>query len=145
MASYLGLPTPLIKPVAALAGWTFVMEAWMYATRLPAMSKYGVSADPDKCKEEMNTKIPIHIRQVAENFNHLHEQPTTFFAVALALTIVGDNHKYTKWATWGYVGTRVVHSVFQSLVNYIPVRFGLFVTSSAVLAGLTGRLAQLVF
>ena len=31
---------PLIRPVAALAGWTFVMELWMYATRIPAMSKY---------------------------------------------------------------------------------------------------------
>lgn len=70
MASYLGLPTPLVKPVAALAGWTFVMEAWMYATRLPAMSKYGVSTDPDKCKEDMNTKIPIQYRQIADNYNH---------------------------------------------------------------------------
>lgn len=75
----------------------------------------------------------------------MHEQPTTFFAVALALTIVGDNHKYTKWAAWGYVGTRIVHSLFQSLVNKVLVRFSIFLTSSAVLAGLTGRLAQLVF
>ncbi|POS69073.1 hypothetical protein DHEL01_v212532 [Diaporthe helianthi] len=145
MASYLGLPTPLLRPVAALAGWTFVMEAWMYATRLPAISKYGVSTDPDKCKEELNTKLPVRVRQIADNFNHLHEQPTTFFAVALALTIVGDSHKYTKWAAWGYVGIRIVHSVFQSLVNKILVRFSIFLTSSAVLAGLTGRLAQLVF
>ncbi|KAG8161104.1 hypothetical protein KVR01_009368 [Diaporthe batatas] len=145
MSSYLGLPTPLIRPVAALAGWTFVMEAWMYATRIPAVSKYGVSTDPDKCKEELNTKIPVHIRQIADNFNHLHEQPTTFFAVALALTIVGDNHKYTKYAAWGYVGIRVVHSLFQSLVNKVMVRLPIFITSSVVLAGLTGRLAQLVF
>lgn len=145
MASYLGLPTPLVKPVAALAGWTLVMEAAMFAVRLPAMGKYGVSTDPDKCKEDMNTKIPIHIRQVADNFNHLHEQPTTFYAVALALTIVGDNHKYTKYAAWGYVGVRIVHSLFQSLVNKVLVRFGIFSTSSIVLAGLTGRLAQLVF
>lgn len=145
MASYLGLPTPLVKPVAALAGWTFVMEAWMYGTRLPAMHQYEVSMDPAQIKEDMNTKIPIKYRQIADNYNHLHEQPTTFFAVALALTIVGDNHKYTKWAAWGYVGTRIVHSLFQSLVNKILVRFSIFATSSVVLAGLTGRLAQLVF
>ncbi|KAI3395629.1 hypothetical protein diail_1067 [Diaporthe ilicicola] len=145
MASYLGLPTPLVRPVAALAGWTFVMETFMYATRLPAMSKYEVSTEPDKCKEDLNTKIPIQIRQIADNYNHLHEQPTVFYAVALALTIVGDNHKYTKYAAWGYVGIRVVHSLFQSLVNKILVRFSIFSTSSIVLAGLTARLAQLVF
>lgn len=71
MASYLGLPTPLVKPVAALAGWTFVMETWMYATRLPAMSKYEVSTDPDKVKNDMNTKIPVHIRR------EYHASPAT--------------------------------------------------------------------
>ncbi|KAJ0118784.1 hypothetical protein N8I77_001432 [Diaporthe amygdali] len=145
MASYLGLPTPLVKPVAALAGWTFVMEAFMYATRIPAMHKYEVSTDPDKVKNDLNTKVPMNIRQIADNYNHLHEQPTTFYAVALALTIVGDNHRYTKYAAWSYVGIRIVHSLFQSLVNKVMVRFSMFVTSSAVLAGLTGRLAQLVF
>lgn len=44
--------SPLLRPVAALAGWTFVMEAWMYATRLPAMEKYGVSTDGDKVAED---------------------------------------------------------------------------------------------
>lgn len=80
MASYLGLPTPLVKPVAALAGWTFVMEAWMYATRLPAMSKYEVSTDPDKCKEDMNTKIPVHIRR------EYHPSPATVPRSMLSVT-----------------------------------------------------------
>jgi hypothetical protein len=28
-------PNPLLKPVIGLVGWTFVMEAWMYAYRIP--------------------------------------------------------------------------------------------------------------
>lgn len=140
-----GLHAPLVKPVAVLAGWTFVMEAWMYATRIPAMSKYNVSLDPDQISADMSTKIPIRYRQIADNYNHLHEQPTTFYAVALALTVLGDKHRYTQYAAWGYVGFRIVHSLFQSLVNKIMVRFQLFLGSSAVLAGLTARLLQLVF
>lgn len=136
---------PLVRPVAVLAGWTFVMEAWMYATRLPAASKYGVSLDPDKVRTEMETKIPIKYRQVADNYNHLHEQPTTFYAVALALAALGDTHRYTRYAAWGYVGLRVAHSLFQALVNKVVVRFQLFAGSSVVLAGLTARLLRLVF
>ena len=63
-----------------------------YATRIPAIQKYGVSTNPAKVKEEMNTKIPPSIRFIADNFNHLHEQPTVFFAVALGLALAGDNH-----------------------------------------------------
>ncbi|GIZ43762.1 hypothetical protein CKM354_000697700 [Cercospora kikuchii] len=145
MASQVLGHSPLIKPLVTLAGWTFVMEAWMYATRIPAISKYNVSVDPEKVKDDMNTKIPVAIRQIADNYNHLHEQPTVFFAVALALAVVGDDHPNTVKAAWTYVGARIVHSVFQSLVNKVMIRFQLFLGSSIVLAGLTGRLAQIVY
>lgn len=141
----LALSAPLVKPVAVLAGWTFVMEAWMYATRIPAMSRYGVSLEPGQIGADLSAKVPIRYRQVADNYNHLHEQPTTFYAVALALAALGDGHRYTRRAAWGYVGLRVAHSLFQALVNKVLVRFQLFLGSSVVLAGLTARLLRLVF
>ena len=36
----------LILPVLALASWTFVMWAWLYATRIPAVLKYKVVMTP---------------------------------------------------------------------------------------------------
>ena len=46
---------------------------------------------------------------------------------------------------WGYVALRVVHSLWQALVNRIPVRFGLFLLSSLVLFALVARAALQVF
>lgn len=71
------------------------------------------------------------------SYNHLHEQPTVFYAVTLALAILGDNHPYTLQAAWTYVGLRIVHSVFQSLVNKVMViremnRIGMIVDCSHV-------------
>ncbi|KAJ4983701.1 hypothetical protein SVAN01_10798 [Stagonosporopsis vannaccii] len=137
--------TRLLKPLIVLAGWTFVQEAWMYATRLPAIPKYNVNPDQAHVSEDMKTKIPIEIRRIADNYNHLHEQPTVFYSVAIALTLLGDNHEYTYLAAWGYTGLRIVHSLFQSLVNKVFTRFYIFVSSSIVLAGLTGRAATLLF
>jgi hypothetical protein len=117
----------------------------MYATRLPAISKYNISPDQRTISEEMQTKIPIEVRRIADNYNHLHEQPQVFYSVAIALTLLGDNHEYTYLAAWGYTGIRIAHSVFQSLVNKIFTRFYIFVTSSVVLAGLTARAATLAF
>lgn len=60
-----------------------------YATRLPAISKYNVSTSPDLVSHDMATKIPPQIRWKADNYNHLHEQPTVFYAVALGLAVIG--------------------------------------------------------
>ncbi|KZM21724.1 uncharacterized protein EKO05_0001737 [Ascochyta rabiei] len=137
--------TRLLKPLIVLAGWTFVQEAWMYATRIPAMSKYNINPDEKTVSGDMKTKIPIEVRRIADNYNHLHEQPQVFYAVAITLALLGDNHEYTYLAAWGYTGLRIVHSVFQSLINKVLVRFYIFGTSSVVLAGLTGRAATLLF
>lgn len=117
----------------------------MYATRIPAMSKYNVNPDESTISEDLKTKIPIETRRIADNYNHLHEQPQVFYAVAIVLTLLGDSHEYTYLAAWGYTGLRIVHSLFQSLINKVPNRFYIFGTSSVVLAGLTGRAATLLF
>jgi hypothetical protein len=87
--------TPLLKPVIALAGWSYLMELWMYSGRIPALTKYNLDLSPEKISDEMKTKIPPIVRYKADNYNHLHEQPTYFLAVALSLALIGDNHKYT--------------------------------------------------
>ena len=34
----------ILQPVVALLAWTMVMWVWMYATRIPAMTKAGIDA-----------------------------------------------------------------------------------------------------
>ncbi len=40
--------SPILAPVIALVLWSFVMWAWMYATRIPAMFKHKVTYDPHR-------------------------------------------------------------------------------------------------
>jgi len=104
--------TALIRPALALASWTFVMECWLYATRIPAISKYNVRTDPDATYADFNAHIPRSIQWKAENYNHLHEQPTVFYAVVLALAVqqLGGAERDDSAVTlaWGYVGVRYV-------------------------------------
>jgi hypothetical protein len=93
----------------------------------------------------MNNALPHDARWPADNYNHLLEQPTQFYAVALALALLGADDDLNVKLAWGYVGIRVAHSLVQAITNRIPVRFSLFALSSVALAGLTGRAAQLVF
>ena len=134
----------ILTPMLALIVWTFVMWVWMYATRLPAMSAAGI--DPGKIKRKGDLdKLPTKVQQIADNYNHLHEQPTVFYALAVYTHLVGAADPLNVGLAWAYVGIRVAHSLIQATVNFVPVRFFVFAASSIVLMVIAGRdLARLL-
>ena len=139
------LNASLIGPVVALALWTHLMWFWMYLTRIPAILGSGMKMDPTAPRGEQMATLPAKVRWKADNYNHLFEQPTVFYAVALGLAVVGDGSSVSITLAWTYVGLRVVHSIWQAVWNVIEVRFGLFLLSSLTLIALTVRAALLVF
>merc|ERR1712072_982404 len=138
-ASTLPTTQPLLGPVVGPCLAAFRLEAWMYALRIPAMSKYKVDVSPDKIKDDMTNKVPASVHWPAENYNHLMEQPTQFYAIALAMNQMGLRDSTSVKLAWTYVGLRIVHSLVQSTNNKIMVRFQLFAASSLVLLGLTAK------
>ena len=137
----------ILQPVVALAAWTMVMWLWMYATRIPALRARKV--DPDSLARDptasLYTLLPPQVQWKAHNYNHLHEAPTVFYAVAIVLAITGAGDGYNALLGWIYVAARIVHSLVQATVNLVVVRFAVFVFSSLVLAILIARAATAVF
>lgn len=121
------------------------MWFWMYATRIPAIFAAKLKLDPNLPKGELMATLPPRVRWKADNYNHLFEQPTVFYAVALALAVVGQGDRVNATLAWAYVGLRVAHSLLQALWNNITARFGLFVLSAFVLMTLTYNAACAVF
>lgn len=136
---------PMLGPVVALALWTAVMWFWMYVTRIPAIMKARMRLDPNAPRGEQMAQLPPRVRWKADNYNHLMEQPTVFFAVALALAMLGVSSPLAMGLAWAYVALRIVHSLQQALVNHIPTRFALFSLSSLVLFALVAVAALRVF
>ena len=135
------LHVALLSPVIGLVAWTFVIWAWMYATRLPAMRKARMKPDPNAARGEQMAQLPPEVRWKADNYNHLMEQPTLFYAVAIVLALVSKSPGTDAALAWSYVGLRVVHSLLQATVNKIEARFALFVLGSLVLLAMTVRAA----
>lgn len=125
--------SPILGPIVALAAWTMVMFLWMYATRLPAMRAARMKPDPMAPRGEQMATLPARARWKADNYNHLMEMPTVFYAVALALALADAGDGWALRLAWAFVGLRVVHSLVQALVNKIEVRFSLFALSGLVL------------
>lgn len=137
----------ILQPVVVLAAWTMVMWAWLYATRIPAMNKLGIDPDslvrdPDVSLEKL---VPPEVRWKADNYNHLHEAPTVFYAIALLLAMVGQGDGFNATLAWGYVGLRIVHSLVQATVNKVMLRWALFMVSTLVLIALILHAALTVF
>jgi hypothetical protein len=136
------LPSPILLPVIALVLWSFVMWAWLYATRIPAMVRLKVAYDPRKPPSEFENVIPPEVRWKADNYNHLMEQPTIFYATALTLALVGQGAGLNASVAWGYVVLRVIHSLVQATTNVILIRFSIFMLASVVLLALAIRAAM---
>ena len=128
----------ILQPVVALLAWTMVMWVWMYATRIPAMNKAGIDAKTLVGGEgsSLRAKLPDSVSWKADNYNHLHEAPTLFYAVAIVLAIIGQGDGFNTTLAWAYVALRIAHSIVQATVNRVIVRFALFALSSLALMAL---------
>ena len=135
----------MLQPVIALVLWSFVMWAWLYATRIPAILKYKVVMTPHQPAAEFHAQLPAEVRWKADNYNNLMEQPTLFYAVAITLAVIGEANTANLTLAWLYVALRVVHSFVQATMNVIIVRFSVFMIASVVLLALTIRAALAAF
>ena len=134
--------TAILAPVVALVAWSMLMWLWMYVTRIPAMSRMRMQLDPDAPRGEQMNQLPASVRWKADNYNHLMEQPTLFYAICLTLALLGLGDGSNLTLAWVYVGLRVLHSLVQALFNRIEVRFALFMLGSLALIGLTFNAAR---
>jgi len=122
----------------ALICWSLVMLAWMYVVRIPAIRAAGI--DPATAKEPTSLdSLPLPVRQVAYNYNHLMEQPTIFYALVVYSYLAGQQNAPNLILAWAYVALRIVHSLVQATINAVLVRFSIFMLGTLVLAALAAR------
>ena len=136
--------SPILAPLVALVLWSFVMWAWLYATRIPAILRNKIVYDPHRPAEEFHAQLPAPVRWKADNYNHLMEQPTLFYAVAITLALLDAGAGLNAGLAWLYVALRIAHSLVQALINVIMLRFAIFMAGSIVLLAMSIRAATIV-
>jgi hypothetical protein len=139
--------SPILAPIVALIAWSLVMWLWMYAKRIPAMTAAKIDTKNlvGGNGADLRARIPAEAQWPADNYNHLMEQPTLFYAIALTLALLGAGGGINLTIAWAYVGLRVVHSIVQVTVNRVIVRFSIFTLATLCLIALTLHAAMVVF
>ncbi|MFM9978948.1 MAG: MAPEG family protein [Sphingomonadaceae bacterium] len=137
----------ILKPVVVLAAWSMLMWIMMYARRLPAMKRAGMLDTPmiGSVGADIRAKLSGRDQWPADNYNHLMEQPTVFYAVALTLALVGAGNSLNATLAWIYVAVRIVHSLVQVSVNHVPTRFALHALGTIPLIMLCAHAIAIVF
>jgi hypothetical protein len=136
-------PSPLLAPVVALVAWSIVMLFWLVLVRAPQMRGRKI---PEGIRgADLEREQPGRINWPGHNYQHLMEQPTLFYAIVFALVLMGFDARINVYLAWGYVGFRILHSIWQATVNVVPVRFLLFLLSTLCLIALTIHAAIYLF
>ena len=132
--------SPILAPVVALVAWTLIVMMWMAVARRRAFAQMGINwgnIPRGSRGANLDGKAPDEAQWPAHNYNHLMEQPTIFYAIALTLALMDFGGGINYYLAWGYVGFRIIHSIVQSTVNIVAIRFPLFALASLCLLGLT--------
>jgi len=132
--------SPILVPVVVLVAWTLVVMVWMMVARMREFRRLGVTLSniPDGARGiDLEGKAEASAQWKSHNYNHLMEQPTIFYAIALTLALMGMDQPINVWLAWGYVGFRILHSMVQGTINVVRFRLTLFSLASLCLLGLT--------
>ena len=123
----------ILLPVFVMGLLHVVMFVWMLATRLPAMTRAGLASQDARDTSALKS-LPPEVTQVADNYNHLFEQPVLFYAVAISIAVLGHVDPLHVTCAWAFTGLRIAHSLVQATLNIVNIRFTLFLFAWIALA-----------
>ena len=121
----------ILLPVLTLAFWTFIIAMIMAPARFYFLRmKHPQTAAHTK---DLKGLLPPWTERVADNYNHLFEQPVVFYVTAISIAIINSIEPLMVQLAWAYVIIRLLHSIVQITFNFVPLRFILFITSWLIL------------
>jgi len=132
--------SPILAPVVALVPWSLIVMVWMAVARFGEFRRLGITMAkiPRGARgADLEGRADPRAQWKSHNYTHLMEQPTIFYAIALALALMGFGAGINLWLAWAYVAVRIAHSIVQATVNVVAIRLPLFALATFCLLGLT--------
>ena len=122
----------ILTPALLLIIWTLLIWLLMYRRRIPAMKAARIRPQDARHKGILDS-LPSPARAAQENYNHLHEQPTIFYALVFYTHLAGTADGFMVGLAYAYLALRIVHSLVQTTVNIVLLRFTCFALGTLVL------------
>lgn len=120
----------LVYPALAMILWMFVVLCIMFTRRMKAFSSKSVRPSEVAISTE---RYPDGARLAAANFSNQFETPVIFFAIImLAMEVSASTYAMAALA-WGFVATRVIHTLIHVGPNNLRLRASVFALGVLIL------------
>lgn len=129
----------ILEPVFVMALLTVAITIYMIATRIPAMAKRNIDPQAAQTPSALHGLLPPELMRISNNYNHLFEQPTLFYAVVLSIAVLGHVDFFNVACAWTYTVLRIAHSLVQVTVDNVTIRFSVFLLSWIALGTMVVR------
>ena len=126
----------ILNPMLAMLAWSGFIVAILLLTRIPVVIKQWGNLQYAKHSDELRPIMPDKFRYITDNYNHIFEQPTLFYAALIYIQLVDTASQTNISLAWAYVSVRVIHSLIQLTSNNVSWRAASFATSSLILIGI---------
>ena len=126
----------ILAPMLAMLAWSGVVVVLLLATRIPVVIKHWGNLQYAKHSDELRPKMSARFRYITDNYNHILEQPTLFYAVLVYIQLTGTSNLVNISLAWAYVFFRVIHSSIHLTSNDVSWRAASFAMSSLLLVTL---------
>jgi hypothetical protein len=122
----------ILMPFCGTMLLTLVVWVYMYSRRLPFI--FSNRVDPKLMTPlEFARLSPPQVSNPSDNLKNLFELPTIFYAVVLYLHVTNSVDELYLGAAWIFFLFRALHSAVHCTLNFIPLRFALYVVSAVAL------------
>ena len=129
----------ILQPMLAMMVLAAAVWFLLYARRLPAMRKVGLSAQEYTTPDKGAALLPESVSYPAHNFRNLFELPVIFYALCLYLFVTDSADRPDVLAAWLFVGFRALHSLIHCTVNVVMARFLAYLGATLALWFMLGR------
>lgn len=116
------VPPHIVYSAVAMALWTLLIYGLVTVGGVAARASGKLSTDYIKTK---TGEAPAGwVGNVARNLVNLFELPVLFYVlVVLHMTALHAIDPLQTWLAWGFVASRVIHSLIHITINNISLRF----------------------
>ena len=129
----------MLTPLFAMIAITAVVTVILYSSRIPSIIKFWGKLQGAKHSDELRPKLSQAKRNITDNYNHLFELPTLFYATVIYIHLVEHTDDLHVQLAWGFVIFRVVHSLIHMTSNNVSYRALTFILSGLCLLVMIAR------
>lgn len=121
----------LVFPMFALMAFTLFVVCLLGGLRYIAVQRKQVRAGYFKTFE--GSRPPELLVRISNNYNNLLQMTMLFYAVCIIAMVLNIPTEHLILCAWGYVISRVVHSVYHIAFNVPIYRLLIFAVSCVLL------------